>query len=121
MNNKGQSLVLFIISIPIFIILTAFVVEGFIIATQKVHLSSLTKTILKNNIEQPDDDIIKQTYKKNGIDDKINIQNDNGLQISFSHEVDSFFGKVINKNKYIIHINLKATKSEDKIKIEKGT
>lgn len=121
MNNKGQSLVVFIISIPIFIILVAFIVDGFIISYEKAHLSSLTKTIIKNNIDKKDANIIKDTFIKNDIKDNINVITDDNLHIYFNHQVPSFFGKVIGKNNYKISINLIGTNKNGKTVIEKGS
>ena len=53
-NNKGQTLVLFIIFIPILLLLAAFVIDTGIIIRESTRLKSTTKTVLKDTFYQED-------------------------------------------------------------------
>ena len=92
MNKNGQTLVMFVIIIPIFIILLAFVVDTGIILKNTTKLNSTTKTILKN------------TY-----DDRLN---DNYYE-------SSIFGKIIGLKEYKIKTILKIKNMSGKLIIEK--
>ena len=71
MNKNGQTLVMFVIIIPIFIILLAFVVDTGIILKNTTKLNSTTKTILKNTYDDRLNDNyyekVKKLYEKNNI------------------------------------------------------
>jgi len=120
MNNKGQTLVVFIIMIPIILVLTAFLIDSSLIGYEKMHLNSVTKTVIKDNMEAKKIDSIKKEMVKNGIDDNITVNIKDGIEIKFEHEIDSFFGKLISKDKYNIKVDIHGFQDGDNIKYEKG-
>ncbi len=121
MNNKGQTLALFIILIPLILIIFAFIIDTAIITHNKVKLESLTRTIIKTSIERNDKNDIIKLYNDNDIKyEKIDISFDEGLHIKIEIKVDSMMGKVIGKKHYIVKTNLIGIKDGNKVKIKKG-
>lgn len=121
MNKKGQSLVLFVILLPIMLIILSGIIELSIVGYEKISLESVTKTILKNSIDSNSKDDIIELYRINGVEyDDLIINYDNGLTIEINKTVDSFMGKIINKSNYKISVKLSALKENDEIVVKKG-
>ena len=106
MNNKGQTLVVFILLIPLLLILGAFIVDNSMIVYKNLELTHITKDIIKSNFTKKDlsEEEIKIIYEKNNITIKnIDIsKQDNSLSIKVSYEIESIFGKLINIKNYDI-------------------
>ena len=120
MNKKGQTLVLFVIFLPVIIILCSILIDESLIYYNKVKLSSLTRTIIKNNIDTQDKNDIIKLYRDNNIEDEIIVKITDGINVKFETQIDSFLGNIINKDKYVIKINIKGYKEDNKIKFKKG-
>ncbi len=126
MNNKGQTLVLFVVLIPIFILILALVVDNGLIMNTKNKLLNKSEMIIKNVYPKLDTDnyekLIKDLYIKNEIkyDDLIVNYSNNKLTITIKTSLKSVFGKFIGQDKYDLEISLTAIKQNDKIIIEKG-
>ncbi len=125
MNKNGQTLVMFVIIIPIFIILLAFVVDTGIILKNTTKLNSTTKTILKNTYDDRLNDNyyekVKKLYEKNNIPTK-NIQiefNLDEVKITNEYYKSSIFGKIIGLKEYKIKTILKIKNMSGKLIIEK--
>ena len=117
MNKKGQSLVLFIIILPIILFLFGLLIERVYLTYQKQKLYSITKTIIALSIERNEKNDIINLYKDNNIVlENIEIEDDNGLKIIASEKVPS----LIKKEDYIIEVNIKGVKKEDKIIYQRG-
>ena len=120
MNNKGQTLVFFIILIPLFVMLLAFIVDTGFIIIENTKLNSTTKTIIRSVYDERFDsainDKISKLYQKNDIDtSKLQIRvSDNKIAIKNDYEIDSIFGTIIGLKKYEIKINMIGEKQEDK-------
>lgn len=123
-NKRGQTLILFVILIPIMLLLCALVIDTGLVVVENHHLKEVTKTIIKeeidninnNNIEEE----IKKSFKMNEIDiNKLNIAIlDNKLKISNEIEVASIFGNIIGIKNYKIKIDLVGYKLNDKLILE---
>ncbi|MGN1379483.1 MAG: hypothetical protein ACI4XR_03690 [Bacilli bacterium] len=117
MNKKGQSLVMFIIILPIILLLFGLLIERVYLTYQKQKLYSVTKTIIAFSIERNDKNDIINLYKDNDIVlENIEIDGSNGLKIIASEKVPS----LIKKEDYIIEVNIKGVKKEDKIIYQRG-
>jgi Flp pilus assembly protein TadG len=125
LNNKGQTLILFVILIPIVLVLMALVIDTSYLYKEKTKLESTTKTIIKNNYDKKDSDdidkIITDLYQKNNIEtNNLSISVlDNSLAIKNYYSIDSIFGNIIGIKKYDIKVSLKGIKNNDEIKIIK--
>ena len=120
-NNHGQTLIIFVILLPLLLALIAFVVDISYMYGEKLHLQNTTKMIIKNNykdrLENNIENKVKDLYKKNNIkvyQSDIKTSNDY-FKIETKSEIDSIFGKVIGLKKYKIKVSLKGYKKEDKI------
>ena len=95
MNNKGQSLTIFIIIIPIIFAVFAFTFDyAYIIYNQQKY-----ENISKNIIEQTTDiEEIKDLYLKNKYSvDNLKYENkDNAIIISNTYYIKSIFGNILN-------------------------
>lgn len=121
MNKKGQTLIAFVLLIPIFLIFLAFVVDTGLILKENTKLNSTTKTILKNTYKEPVEEKIKELYKKNDIPTEnltIEIESNN-IRVTNEYEIDSIFGNIIGLKKYKIKLKIRATIQNDEVKIEK--
>ena len=125
MNNKGQTLLAFVLLIPVFLIFIAFVIDTGYLLKENTKLNNLTKTVLKetkdyystSNYETE----IRKLYEINDVSiESLNIEtNENSSTIQISTNIPSIFGKLIGINEYEIKSNFKITINDNEIKIEK--
>lgn len=122
MNKKGQSLVMFVLILPIIIFLLGYVIEVCIIGYNKIKITSVTKSIIANCIDECEKDDIMVLYNKNDIKvDNLETDKTLGLKIKLESHIESFLGSVIGKDNYQITISIEGIKENDKIKYEKGS
>ncbi len=95
-NKKGQTLVLFIIFLPVIIISFAFVIDVGLMYNAKIKGENLLKEAEKENI-----DIVKY-FSDNGIEIK-EIKTDKCTKINY--EISSIFGRVLGMDTYKVEIN----------------
>ena len=117
MNNKGQSLVIFIIIIPVIFIVFSFLYDYAYIINSQNKYENVTRTILNSTLEE---DKIVDLYKQNGYkvdyfkykkeNDKVYIQN--------SYKIKSVFGNIVNLKNYTVSINYVVINSNNGIIIE---
>ena len=100
MNNKGQTLVLFVILIPVFLGLFAFCFDNIYMSIEKNKLLDIAE-IANDYKNSKTNDEIKDLILKNDKDiKKINIRN----KIILEKEIDSIFGKIIGLDTYKIKV-----------------
>lgn len=117
MNNKGQSLVIFIIIIPVIFIVFSFLYDYAYIINSQNKYENVTRTILNSTLEE---DKIVDLYKKNGykVDDfKYKKENDK-VYIQNSYKIKSVFGNIVNLKNYTVSINYVVINSNNGIIIE---
>lgn len=120
-NKKGQALVAFVIILPIIFLLLGMVIEFSLIAYHKSKITSVTKSIIANSIEDAQKDDIIMLYDKNGIDViKLDLITGDGLSIDLEANVDSFLGDIVGKNNYKIKIKIHGYQKDNKVYYEKG-
>ncbi len=124
MNNKGQTLVIFIIMMPIILLIFTLVIDLGYVSKEKIKIDSTLRVIMRNVLE-------KETFSKEMIDDLIEKNEltyddykysyENGLlKINITKNIKSILGKIINTDIYKIEIKLTGYIENDKIIIEKG-
>lgn len=124
MNNKGQTLVIFIIMMPIILLIFTLVIDLGYVSKEKIKIDSTLRVIMRSVLE-------KETFSKEMIDDLIEKNEltyddykysyENGLlKINITKNIKSVLGKIINTNIYKIEIKLTGYIENDKIIIEKG-
>ena len=117
MNNKGQSLVIFIIIIPVIFIVFSFLYDYAYIINSQNKYENVTRTILNSTLEE---DKIVDLYKKNGykVDDfKYKKENDK-VQVQNSYKIKSVFGNIVNLKNYTVSINYVVINTNNGIIIE---
>ena len=121
MNKHGQTLIAFVLLVPIFLIFLAFVVDTGLILKEKTKGVSTTKTILKNIYKEPTEEKIKDLYQKNNISiENLEIKlEENSISITNEYEIDSIFGNIIGIKNYTIKIEMHAIVHNGELKIEK--
>ena len=104
MNKKGQSLVIFIIILPIIFASLAFIYDYALVVYNQNKYESVSKSIIKLNLQEED---IKDLYVKNNYKiDNFKYENiDNKINISNYYYIDSVFGNILNIKKYKCEIN----------------
>lgn len=110
MDNKGQTLVVFVLLIPLFMVLAAFIIDNSMIVNRNLHLKNVTKDIIRNDLinETMTDDKIKDLLKRNSIPtNELEIKREEGkLNIKNHYFIDSIFGKVVGINSYELEIDI---------------
>lgn len=117
MNNKGQSLVIFIIIIPVIFIVFSFLYDYAYIINSQNKYENVTRTILNSTLEE---DKIVYLYRQNGykVDDfKYKKENDK-VYIQNSYKIKSVFGNIVNLKNYTVSINYVVINSNNGIIIE---
>jgi len=119
MNKHGQTLILFVILIPVILILLAVIVDTGYVYSKKVHVKEVTKQVIKECIDK-DDEEIKDLFLKNKIDIhhlKI-IRKEEKVEIQNSLTVESIFGSIIGIKKYDIKIDIIGYQQNGKVLFE---
>ena len=120
MNNKGQSLVLFILLLPLIFILIALVLEVGFLYINKKKVDSEIRYALKNSIKNDIKDEIKiknMIVENLGNDINIDVKNSNERivkEVTIKHKF------LFIKREYNIKIKYYGYLINDKIAIEKG-
>lgn len=125
MNKQGQTLILFVILLPILLLLFAVVVDTGIVIKEQTKLKSTLRTILKTTYQKKEEEnyeaIIKELCSKNNIPtDNLQIEViDTNIIVSNTYEKESIFGKIVGINSYKIKSSLKGIETNEGLKIEK--
>lgn len=100
MNKKGQSLVIFIVLLPAFLLLAAFIIDTGIMLNSHIKGESLLKSAIEDNKD------IKEYFKINDIEILSNksIITDTKKCDIIEYRIDSVFGNVIGKKYYDIKV-----------------
>lgn len=104
MNNKGQSLTIFIIIIPIIFAVFAFTFDYAYIIYNQQKYENISKNILEFT---RDINEIKNLYVKNKYSiDNLKYENiDNQIKVSNNQFIKSIFGSILNIKNYKCEIN----------------
>ena len=117
MNNKGQSLVIFIIIIPVIFIVFSFLYDYAYIINSQNKYENVTRTILNSTLEE---DKIVDLYKQNGykVEDFKHKKENDKVYIQNSYKIKSVFGNIVNLKNYTVSINYIVINSNNGIIIE---
>ena len=125
LNNKGQTLIMFILLIPLILVIMALVIDTSFVYKEKIKFQSVTKTIMKTTYKNKDttdfNDKTINLYKKNGIDtNNIVIKvNSDSIVIKNQTKVKSIFGNIIGIKNYKVKFSYKIYKENESIKVIK--
>lgn len=126
LNNKGQSLAIFVIFVPVFIMLGTYVVDVSFAKYNERRLDNLNKQVinygLKHIDEEPYDNMVDLIYQNDSDIDfyEININNETKeISVTLSKSTKGFFGSIVGKEIYNEKSSLKGYIKDDKKIIEK--
>ena len=119
MNNKGQTLVFFVILIPLVLIIFAFIFDYSYMIREQNRLEDIGRSGLNYLlIESRNKDEVLKVIKENDSDIDVKF---NGLnEVFLEKEIDSIFGKIIGFDNYKIKVSLKGEVNDNKLIIEEG-
>ena len=127
LNNKGQSLAIFIVFIPVVIMMGTFIVDLSFAKYNEIKLNNINKMIIKYGLKNIDNDpyisMVDLIYKNDSDIDNYNITinpNDKTIRVSMDKSSKGFFGTIIKKDIYIEKSVYVGKIVDDKIIIEKG-
>jgi Flp pilus assembly protein TadG len=114
MNNKGQTLVIFVFLLPIILGLVAFLVDSSLIMYQDNRLDRINEVALDYAIKKKDtitNERIIELILKNDKDIKIDLVNvtSSKIIIKTRKEFDSLFGRVLDFKKYTVKSSIEKT------------
>ena len=108
MNRKGQTLVIFIIILPVILIAMAYLVDTGLMLINKSKLDSTSKIIIDKYYDYEGDiNSVIQKYLK-----------DNNFNLKIDIKIASIFGKVVGFEEYEITSNITGYKENDKLKFK---
>ena len=119
LNNKGQSLVIFVIMIPIFLLIMILVYDIGNLAYEKQELDNINKIVIEYGLDNYDKlDIVNDMYalaKNNNKKANYKIEYiDNEFYITSKHYVKGVFTKIINIEGYQAQSSYKGYIDKDK-------
>lgn len=119
MNKRGQTLIIFVVLIPLFLGIIALVVDTGVIIHEKVQGIEVAKTIIQDSMNKSEEDILALCRNNNVNEENLIIlSGENEITIKNEYEIDSIFGSVIGIKKYKIKIDVTGINKENKIKFE---
>ncbi len=112
MNKNGQVLIIFVMLIPVLLIAIAYAVDTSLIMYHKNKLDNLNDLVVDYIVK--DDlpaDKIKELIIKNDSEVKLTeLILDDEIRLELAKEVNSLFGNIIGKDKYLITSNKKVNR-----------
>lgn len=125
MNNKGQTLILFVLIVPVLLLLLAFVVDTGLLLKERTKINSITRTILKTTFENRFDENYNEKvvslFEKNNLptNNIIITKEEDKVLIVVEYDKESIFGKIIGIQSYKIKSVLSGTLKEGILQIKK--
>lgn len=108
LDNKGQSLVLFVLCIPVFMVLMVMVVDMGNLAFLKLEMNNVNKLATSYAVDNLDADNLQElvvNYVKLNLDDVDRVKvslDDNVVLVQVEKEVSGLFGYVVDMFSYEI-------------------
>ena len=121
MNRKGQTLVIFIIILPVILIAMAYLVDTGLMLINKSKLDSTSKIIIDKyyDYECDIDSVIQKYLKDNNLNyTNYEVKKDNNFNLKIDIKIASIFGKVVGLEEYEITSNITGYKENDKLKFK---
>lgn len=128
MNNRGQTLVMFILMLPLLLIILCLVVDIGMLSLEKKRLENTLKDAIyyELNNQETDSNIIKNrltnTLSKN-INNikikKVEVTDNKVITVSISKEYKGIFSKILKSNLFDIALTYKGYMNGEKATIKK--
>ena len=120
MNKHGQTLILFVILIPILLGLAAFVIDVGFMVSKRVELKEVSKTIIESVWEDANEEKIRDLFVKNDIPvEHLEVQiTEESIYLVNDYEIDSIFGSVIGIKHYQVSVDITGSMKDGKVVFE---
>lgn len=119
MNNKGQTLVVFILLIPLLMLIASFAIDKGYVVYKNIEIKNVTKDIIRKEIlkDSLSDSDIESIYQKNDIPttNLIIERGKDSITIKNSYQVDSIFGKIVQIKNYDVSCDITGRKNKNKV------
>lgn len=121
MNKRGQTLIIFVMLIPIILTMAALVIDVGLLYYKKNEYTAIVEESIKEYFKDEDLTSALETLTLNGVslDDVLVSATDETISVTLDTKVDSIFGKVIRINDYEIKIARVGTKDKERVIIKK--
>ena len=120
MNNKGQTLVLFVLILPLIILFLSFFVDLSKVRYEKDKINSIIlsnlEVIVNNDIR--DIELIKSVYLENDLLVNVFI-NEDIIMINTDMKIKSIFGKILDFDVYEVDVNYIGNYLNKEVRYEK--
>lgn len=116
MNNKGQTLVLFVILLPLILILCAYAFDNTYIVIENNKLKNIADDSINYLASNESIEKVTKVIKSN--DKNINIVFIDENNVHLKKEIEPIFGKIIGFDKYKLEVNRKGKISNGELVIE---
>jgi len=123
MNKKGQTLVLFIVLMPLFLMAFTLIFDSAYITLENNRLNNIAKTAIKDILENNySEDQVHKMIKENSTDIMIKeLDVGTEVKVLLRKDISSFFGQVLGYDHYELTANYVGTIKNGKLMItEKG-
>ena len=126
MNNKGQTLVIFIVFLPLLLIIMATVIDIGLMYYEKNKLDNLNMMVTEFGIDNIENENIKIEIENliNKNDSEAELKrleiDDNKIEINLTKMTKSTFGNIIGIKEYEINSTYIGTNTDNKKEIKKG-
>ena len=117
MNNKGQTLVIFIIILPVIILGVSYLVDTGLMYIGRSKLISTCKVIIDEYYDEENiDNKVKKYLEDNDIKyTDYKVSRDNNLKLEVDSKIDSIFGNVVGIKEYEISAKVTGYMENDKL------
>ena len=105
LNNKGQSLVIFVLILPVLIVFIGYSFDVLNTNYEKNRMENLSLMLKENLDEDITDNEIKELISKNDANIIVSITRyEAKVEVELSKRIKSLFGKIIGKEYYDIKV-----------------
>jgi len=121
MNNRGQTLILFVILIPIILTMLAIVVDVGVLVLEFQKTRGIVDDGIHEYFETLDEEKIRTLLELNDVPlDNFEIEiSQNQVEVSLYYSIDSIFGKLINIKSYDIKVHREGILQDETVLITK--
>ncbi len=121
MNKRGQTLIIFVMLIPIILTMAALVIDVGLLYYKKNEYTGIVEESIKEYFKDENLTSALETLTLNGVslDDVEVSATDEKISVTLDTKVDSIFGKVIRINDYEIKVSRVGTKDKERVIINK--
>lgn len=121
MNNKGQTLIIFVILIPIIILMMAIVVDVGILQNEVTKATGVVDMAIHEAFLKGDEGVVETLLVENDIPvENLNVSfEEDEIEVSLTYSVEALFGRIVGLETYDVNVHRVGKLSNDEVIIEK--